>query len=1274
MGEVCVRVAVRIRPLLRKEVLHNRKVCVRTVPGSTQVMVDADRVFSFDQAFGPTASQDQVYESCVQPLLESLMDGYNATVFCYGQTGSGKTYTLGGGNLDDEGGIIDHVAQDVFLLLEEKRRSSDGFQAAVRVTYIELHKEELLDLLEPPTIRKGLHIREDEKGNTVVVGVKEIEIKSAEELLSFVEMGNAVRHTATTRMNEHSSRSHTILTLQLTQHCSNMKSVRYSKLCLVDLAGSERACKTDNSGLRLKESAYINTGLLALGNVIRALSDPGRNRHGGCNAYIPYRDAKITRLLRDSLGGTAHTLMMACVSPSHDNVAETLSVLHFASKARHICNSPRATSTYTEVKSFPATWDPGEARLNELENEVQALRELLKEKEREMETKKTNGRDVEGDGSSQSSYVRISDPDKEINQVELSQYRLLAQEAAALLADISGNNSSSFFSQRVQEWQDRLTAVNKSHQAIGEEWSERDDGRSEHDKLGEELSKCKEGLITQEQLLQQRDDELIQVKKEVERLLQENKSHVQALEKEKKNTRIQTEKLVDQQILIDRLRSDLMTLKDAASGAKVDAGASENLGWRSHSVPLIRHSCGNSNARRIHSSPPAYSLERVMAAFKMRGHLLLAEIEEKEEVYRPFIKPQIERKDGDEEQEEEEDILMENDSFRRSLNLTWTSRQKKSALKENLQQPLPTTGAEENQSRQNQMKKARLRARVTQRRIKDLTVNMQMKGELIKELNKSEKETRAVDHNGKEADVLTRLLTQRQRVQSEVYHSLQHLRLQRAQLQSSLSQPDQNWEQRAGYVTEFKSTCQKEGKKDRNWLEEEEERIIQKRAELQEMEEELRGREEVLQRREACLQQKNKLEIKKLHSSQAVSQDLLHVSMQLESLEEQIKSRSSLENGRGRQTGGVTREKLEKERDILRKRRDALDAQLKEFRVLTVEEEHSLLELEEAIEALDAALEFKNRSIQDKQRKLLITDSDTQQSKNTEPAQLCDVFRKLKQLSLHEVSELLVKYFNKVVCLREAERRLHLHCEELQIQADEQEAMVGEMEAAMQRLALDADRRFTQQNRDHQSNIQLLLQKLKEHGSREPQQAIQARLQHAEKELFFYKSSSRQLKKKLRELRGGAQSSVDQPTHSHVYKQTNTGANQLQMQSEESQARSRILTSYTKIQAEQKGQQTQNDSHLKQSSCQTPCSDRHAYKTTNMPDYHRIQTESQGQRDRGTGHSREQSVTEPVRLCRRELREVSPATLQDTGRRQCALDASSESILEDSIEMPKNSD
>ncbi|XP_068422801.1 kinesin-like protein KIF27 isoform X2 [Clinocottus analis] len=1111
-------------------------------------------------------------------------------------------------------------------------------------------------------------------------------------------------------MNEHSSRSHAILTLQLIQcyHSNNssVRSVRSSKLCLVDLAGSERAGKTGNTGTRLKESVLINTGLLALGNVIRALSDPSRNRRGNnCNsAHIPYRDAKITRLLRDSLGGTAHTLMVACVSPSHHSVAETLSVLQFASKARHIRNRPGASATHTEVKTCPPTWDPGEARLGELEYEVQTLRELLKEKEREMERERSVRGPGEEDCIKQPSQMRMSGIDKKVNQEEPSLYRVLAEEAAVLLADVPDPTSSHSFRQRLHDWQERLMAVNHSYQADEKDCSV--EGGDPHQvtilKLREELRKCKEYLTIEEQVSEQKDAELRHVHKEVEKLLQERKTHLQALEEEKERTRIQTEQLVDQQILISHLRSDLVTFRDATPGAIVETGAAGNSDKRPHSVPLNRLSCGHGSPRRIHSSPPAYSLERVMAAFKMRSHLLLAEIEEKDEVYCPFIKQQAESKDGDQMKEEEENISM---GSRRSLNRTWTSRQKKSAVKENnsglnqtsngnphSQQPQRSTGTGEKHARQSHMRKTRLRASVTQRKIQDLSVNMRMKEELIKELEKTDKETQAADRHGRhcgdgrEASTLASLSLHSQQVRAEMYRSLQHMRLQRAQLQSSLKQQretnaskevDQNEGRRAGVLTVSKSNHQKELKEkphDCGWLEEEEERVFQKRAELQELEEELRRREEVLLHREACLQQKSKLELKMLRSSQVLSQDLLRMSVQLDSLEEQLQSSSDL-----RRTGGVTMEELEKERDTLKKRRDTLDLQLTENRVLTEEEEHSLLQLEEAIEALDAALEFKNHSIQDKQKKLLITDSSSRQPQNTEPAQLCDVIRKLKGLSPPEASELLVKYFNKVVCLREEKRHLLLRCEELELHVGEQEVVLREMEVAMQRLALDADRRFTQQHHDHQNNIQLLLQKLKEGGSGEAQQALEDRLQHLEKDLFFYKSSSRLLKKKLKELVNDSLH-PDQPSHTQGHRQNHdvpkhASAKEPQTHSDEAHRRTHIATTHTKM-------PTEHDSYIRKHAHQTSCpssfSDLQARKAAKRPDYNQAHAQSQGASERREGHSRDHLEMTPVRLCRRELRQISRADLQvcssATRNRQSVVDTSTESMLEDSIEVLRNTE
>ncbi|KAG7223455.1 hypothetical protein INR49_015559 [Caranx melampygus] len=1178
-------------------------------------MLGTDRLYSFDHAFGPTASQDEVYESCVQPMVESLLDGCNATVFCYGQTGSGKTYTLRGGNLgfsDEEGGIIDRLAQGVFALLGEKMKNSDGVEATVRVSYMELYKEELRDLLELKTSHKDLHIREDEKGNTVVVGAKEVVVNSAEELLSVLEMGNALRCTSTTGMNEHSSRSHAILTLQLIQCCSNnnasLKSVCSSKLCLVDLAGSERARKTGNTGIRLKESVHINTGLLALGNVIRALSDPARTRRGNNSnsAHIPYRAAKLTRLLRDSLGGTAHTLMVACVSPSHHSVTETLCVLQFASKARHIRNRPGAISALPELRSCPSAWDPSEARLGELEYEIKTLRERLKEKEKEMELhrERTGGGAAEMETFKQ---LRTIEPDQKINQEQSLHYCLLAQEAAVLLADISGSPSQCFRPQ-LQDWQERLTALNNAHQINDKDCSEGNGDQPGHFtilKLREDLNQCQEALKIEKQLLEQKDAELRQVQKDVEKLLQESKTHLKALDEEKEHNRIQTEKLLDQQILIDRLHSDLVTFRGATSGAALEAAASGDSDRRPHSVPLIRQSGGHIASRKIHSSPPAYSLERVMAAFKMRGHLLLAKLEEKDEVYCPSIKQQAESKDRGQEKVDDDDHSVTKLAFRRSLNRTWTNREKKSALKEKntgidqtsnghplVQRPQGTSGTNENYAKQRNMMKARLRASITQRRIQDLAVNMRMEEELITELDKTDKKIQAVDRNEHHRDdadtgVLARLAMQNQEVRAEMYRSLQLRRLQRAQLQTSLRQLRQTADD------DNKELCQ----------------------------------------------------------SGALSQGLLRVSMQLESVEENLQS-----SGTGRRTGGITKEELEKERDMLQKRRDALEAQLKENRALSIEESHALLQMEEAIEALDAALEFKDCFIQKKQKKLDITDSSSPQS--TEPAH--------------------------VVHLREAECHLRMRCEELQLQAQEQEGVMREMEAAMQRLALDADRRLTQQSRDHQNNIQLLLQELQESGSGESQQAIQDRLQHLEKELFFYKSCSRQLKKKLKDLSSGPLHSDNQPLNRQEHKQTHNmqvhaSSNKSWVQTEEVPARARIATTYTKIHAEQTDQKIHFDFHRRHAH-QSPCPSSSCGPQTHRetkPEYIQMLTQTQSL-ERSEGDNGESLEMTPVRLCRKELKEICPAALQVSGsatrRRQSLLDTSTESILEDSIEVARNND
>jgi len=267
-------------------------------------------------------------------------------VFAYGQTGSGKTYTMGstflGDSQDMPRGVIPHTIRVLHELLETKRKNK---KVSLKVSFIELHKEAIQDLLtHPDEAQKQCFVREFPGGNVTVSGATEFEVQTPLEMLECLERGTLYRTTASTGMNKRSSRSHAIFTITVAQTPINLPDsidsqgedgALIAKLNLVDLAGSERVKKTNAQGLRLEEGIHINKGLLALGNVISALG--GENRVGG---HVPYRNSKLTRLLQDSLGGNSRTVMVACVSPADINFDETLNTLKYANRARNIKNKP----------------------------------------------------------------------------------------------------------------------------------------------------------------------------------------------------------------------------------------------------------------------------------------------------------------------------------------------------------------------------------------------------------------------------------------------------------------------------------------------------------------------------------------------------------------------------------------------------------------------------------------------------------------------------------------------------------------------------------------------------------------------------------------------------------------------------------------------------------------------------------------------------------------------------------------------------------------------
>lgn len=315
--------------------------------------------FTFDSVYGDNSNQREVYDETAFPLIESVIEGYNGTIFAYGQTGCGKTHTMLGIKEDPEQkGIIPHAFDHIFGFIDEKEGNT---KFLVRASYLEIYNEEIRDLLSNKGKAK-LNLSESKDKGVFVKNLTMIIVKSIPEIEKVMNEGTANRSVAETKMNKESSRSHSIFTIYIETAVEDEKldesKIKAGKLNLVDLAGSERQSKTGATGDTLKEATKINLSLSALGNVISALVD-------GKSSHIPYRDSKLTRLLQDSLGGNTKTVMIAALSPADYNYDETLSTLRYAARAKSIKNKP----TINE--------DPKDALLREYEEEIKKLKKLL---------------------------------------------------------------------------------------------------------------------------------------------------------------------------------------------------------------------------------------------------------------------------------------------------------------------------------------------------------------------------------------------------------------------------------------------------------------------------------------------------------------------------------------------------------------------------------------------------------------------------------------------------------------------------------------------------------------------------------------------------------------------------------------------------------------------------------------------------------------------------------------------------------------------------------
>ncbi|CAF0946389.1 unnamed protein product [Didymodactylos carnosus] len=320
---------------------------------------DPPKQFTFDSVYNDDSITETIYADVIFPLVESVLEGYNGTVFAYGQTGCGKSFTMQGDTdrNSPQRGVIPRSFEHIF----EAITVASSTKYLIRASYLEIYNESIRDMLGKD-ITKALELKEHPDRSVQVASLSWHQCTNVTDCEKLMNKGNKNRATGATSMNEHSSRSHSIFTVMV-EKCTKSEvdgkeHIRAGKLNLVDLAGSERQTKTHAEGARLREATRINLSLSALGNVISALVD-GRSKH------IPYRDSKLTRLLQDSLGGNTKTLMIAAISPADDNYEETLSTLRYANRAKNIKNKPKINE------------DPRDAQMKLLQEEINRLKAEL---------------------------------------------------------------------------------------------------------------------------------------------------------------------------------------------------------------------------------------------------------------------------------------------------------------------------------------------------------------------------------------------------------------------------------------------------------------------------------------------------------------------------------------------------------------------------------------------------------------------------------------------------------------------------------------------------------------------------------------------------------------------------------------------------------------------------------------------------------------------------------------------------------------------------------
>ena len=367
------------KQLSKKSILQveNNNTCYLQDPNDENGYGKNVKAFPFNHIFTEKDDNKLIFDKIIKKLVDNILLGFNSTALAYGVTGTGKTHTMFGDiyqNNNSEKGICIYAVEYLFNKLNLEKQ-----KLLIKISYLEIYNEQVIDLLTETQSNEGIMIIEDPNKGVIVPELTEKIVIDSGQVLNYLKLGNKRRTMGSTGINQFSSRSHAIMEINIEQKINNKnkEEIISSKLLFVDLAGSEKGGM--EKGIRREEGSNINKSLLALGKSINILADKSKK-----GSFVPYRDSKLTRLLKDSLGGNISTIMIACVSPSPLSYEETNSTLKYATRAnkiekkvtKNIRESDQYTSQYKEI-------------ISSLKNEIAQLKDIIKNQHLLMKLKPT---------------------------------------------------------------------------------------------------------------------------------------------------------------------------------------------------------------------------------------------------------------------------------------------------------------------------------------------------------------------------------------------------------------------------------------------------------------------------------------------------------------------------------------------------------------------------------------------------------------------------------------------------------------------------------------------------------------------------------------------------------------------------------------------------------------------------------------------------------------------------------------------------------------------